>query len=165
MTKDMLLRLSAAAAILGGGLRVVVAFLNTADLQLRQIVYFVTDLMLIFGLCGIYLSRSNRLGVAGFLGFAASITGIMMVRSFGQSAYLVGASVTLLGVTVMSVAMLVTACFPKWAPILWIASLTVGVVGLFPFGTNWGVTLAGVMFGLGFIAAGIGLRCAHASFN
>jgi hypothetical protein len=157
MTRDMLLRLSAATAILGGGLRVVDAFLNNTDIYVQQVAYFVTDVMLIFGLCGIYLSRSNRLGLAGLLGFAASIIGILMVRSFGPGAYLVGASVTLLGIVVISVAMLARAAFPKSAPIFWIASLIVGMIGLLPFGINWGVTLAGVIFGGGFIAAGIDL--------
>jgi hypothetical protein len=158
MTRDALLRLSAVAAILGGGLRVVDGFLANADAHVQQVAYFVTDVMLIFGLCGIYLSRSNRLGLTGLLGFAFSIIGILIVRSFGQGAYLVGASVTLLGMVALSVVMLATGAFPKSAPILWIASLIVGVIGLPPFSVNWGLTLAGVIFGLGFIAAGISLR-------
>ena len=165
MPRDMLLRLSAAAAILGGCMRVVDAFVNKADTHLQQIAYFVTDAMLIFGLCGIYLSRSNRLGLAGLLGFAASITGILMVRTFGPGAYLLGASVTLLGVVVLGVAMLARAAFPKSGPVLWILSLIFGLIGLFPFAINWGVTLAGVIFGLGFIAAGIDLWTAPASLN
>ena len=87
-----------------------------------------------------------------------------MVRSFGQGAYLVGASVTLLGVVLMSLAMLVRAAFPKLAPMLWIASLIVGVTAL-PFRLNWGFTLAGIIFGLGFVAAGIYLKPARASLN
>ena len=83
-----------------------------------------------------------------------------MVRSFGPSAYLVGASVTLLGVVAISVAMLATATFPRPAPLLWIASLIIGLIGLLPVGMSWSVTLAGVLFGLGFIAAGISLRTA-----
>jgi hypothetical protein len=163
----MLLRLSAAAAILGGGLRVIDAFLNTADSYLQQVAYFVTDVMLIFGLCGIYLSRSNRLGLAGLLGFAISITGILMVRTFGPAGYLVGASVTLLGVVVLGVAgaMLVKVPFPRLAPALWIASMMIGVVGLFPGARSWGVTLAGVLFGLGFIIAGMALWPSPASVD
>src|SRR6267142_917167 len=158
MTRDTLLRLSAAAAILGGGLRVVDAFLDKADIHLQQLAYFVTDTMLIFGLCGIYLSRSNRLGLAGLLGFATSITGIVMVRSFGPRGYLIGASVTLLGVVVTGVTMLARTASSRSAPILWIVSLALGLIGLVPFGANWSFALAGVTFGLGFIAAGIELR-------
>jgi len=158
MTREMLLRLSAVAAMLGGGLRVVDAFLNNTDAHLQQTAYFATDVMLIFG---IYLSVSNRLGLAGLLGFVSSITGLLIVRSFGQSAYLVGASVTLLGMVVISVAMVARAAFPKSAPILWIASLIVGVIAL-PFRLTWGFTVAGIIFGLGFVAAGIYLKPARA---
>jgi len=154
----MLLRLSAVAAMLGGGLRVVDAFLNNTDAHLQQTAYFATDVMLIFG---IYLSVSNRLGLAGLLGFVSSITGLLIVRSFGQSAYLVGASVTLLGMVVISVAMVARAAFPKSAPILWIASLIVGVIAL-PFRLTWGFTVAGIIFCLGFVAAGIYLKPARA---
>jgi hypothetical protein len=38
---------------------------------------------------------------------------------------------------------------------LWIASLIFGVIGLSPKTMNWAVPLAGVTFGLGFIAAGL----------
>jgi len=130
------LRLSAAAAILGGGLRVADAFLDKSDIHLQQLAYFVTDTMLILGLCGIYLSRSNRLGLAGLLGFATSITGIVMVRSFGPRGYLIGASVTLLGVVVTGVTMLARTAFSRSASILWIVSLTLDLIGLVPFGAN-----------------------------
>jgi len=160
MTREVLLRLSAVAAILGGGLRVLDAFIN-GNMRVQQVAYFVTDTMLIFGLCGIYLSRSNRLGLVGLLGFVSSVIGLLIVRSFGQSAYLVGASVTLLGMVAISVAMLVRAAFQRLAPTLWIASLIVGVIAL-PFKLTWGFTVAGIIFGLGFVAAGISLKPSRA---
>jgi hypothetical protein len=160
MNKTTLLRLSAVAAILGGVLRIADAFLGSAGPQTQQLTYFATDVMLIFGLCGIYFSRSNRLGFAGLFGFFLAISGILMVRSaslsvFGLSAYLVGATVTLLGVDLISIIMLIRNAFPKIVPTLWIASLIFGVIGLSPKTMNWAVPLAGVTFGLGFIAAGV----------
>ena len=98
MTQDELLRLSAVAATLGGCMRVVDAFLDKADARIQSFAYFATDVMLIFGLCGIYLFCSSRLGLPGLLGFIAAITGLLMVRTFGPGAYLVGASIALLGV-------------------------------------------------------------------
>jgi hypothetical protein len=163
MSKDALVRLSAVAAILGGALRVVDGlFVSSAAPQIQQLAYFLTDLLLLFGLCGIYFTRSHRLGSAGLLGFVLSFLGILMVRSsaltvFGFSAYLVGASVTLFGVVAIGVAMLIHNAFPRWAPILWIISLVIGVIGLLPAAMGWGVTLAGVIFGIGFVAAGISL--------
>jgi len=163
MSKNTLLRLSGIAAIAGGALRVADGLLITsAAIPIQQFAYFFTDLMLMFGLCGIYLVRSNRLGLAGLVGFVFSFTGILMVRTsalslFGFSAYLIGASVTLLGVVGIGTAMLIHNVFPKLAPLLWIASLIIGVVSLLPIAMRWGVTLAGVTFGIGFIVAGISL--------
>jgi hypothetical protein len=163
LTKEDLVRLSAVAAIAGGALRVAdgLVIASTAP-QVQQLAYFVTDFLLLFGVCGVYLPRSQRLGVTGLAGFVLSFLGILMVRSlalnlFGFSAYLVGASVTLFGAVAIGMAMLWNNAFPKWAPILWMLSLIFGVIGLFPFAITWGVTAAGVTFGAGFIAAGISL--------
>jgi hypothetical protein len=160
MNKNTLLRLAAIAAILGGALRIGDAFITVSGTELQQFAYFATDVMLIFGLCGIYFSRSNRLGFAGLFGFFLAITGILMVRSsalsiFGVSAYLVGAAVTLLGVDLISIIMLIRGAFPKFVPSLWIISLIFGVVGMFGAAIHWAVPLAGITFGVGFIAAGI----------
>jgi len=162
MNKPTLLRLSAIAAILGGALRIGDAFFANSGTQLQQFAYLATDVMLIFGLCGIYFSRSNRLGFAGLFGFFLAITGILMVRSsalsvFGVSAYLVGAAVTLLGVDLISIIMLIRGAFPKFVPALWITSLIFGVIGMFGAAIHWAVPLAGIAFGLGFIAAGVHL--------
>jgi hypothetical protein len=163
MSKNILLRLSAVAAIAGGALRVVDGLLITsAAIQTQQFACFLTDLLLMFGLCGIYLTWSNRLGLAGFVGFVLSFTGILMVRSsalslFGFSTFLTGASVTLLGVVAIGAAMLIRNAFPKLAPTLWIASLIIGVAGFLPVAMSWGVTLAGGTFGIGFIVAVISL--------
>jgi hypothetical protein len=119
MSKDALVRLSAVAAIVGGALRVADGLVvASTSLQVQQFAYFFTDLMLLFGLCGIYLTRSHRLGLAGLVGFVLSFLGILMVRSsalslFGFSAYLVGALVTLLGVVAIGVAMLARNAFTK----------------------------------------------------
>ena len=163
MSKHSLLRLSAIAAIVGGALRVADGlFVTSAAPQTQQLAYFFTDLMLLFGLCGIYFTRSHRLGLAGLLGFVISFLGILMVRSsaisiFGFSAYLVGASVMLFGMVAIGIAMLVNHAFPKLPPLLWLASLIIGLIGLLPAAMAWAVTLAGVTFGIGFITAGISL--------
>jgi hypothetical protein len=160
LNRASLIRLAAVAAILGGALRIADAFLGSSGAQFQQLAYFATDVMLIFGLCGIYFSRSDRLGFPGLFGFVLAITGILMVRSaalsvFGLNAYLVGAAVTLLGVDLISIIMLIRGAFPKLIPILWIASLAFGVIGMFGAAASWAVPLAGVTFGVGFIAAGM----------
>jgi hypothetical protein len=160
MNKATLVRLAAIAAIVGGVLRIADAFLSSSGTHFQQLAYFLTDVMLIFGLCGVYFSRSNRLGFPGLFGFILAITGILMVRSaalsiFGLSAYLVGAAVTLLGVDLISIVMLIRGVFSKLVPALWIASLAFGVLGLFGAAASWAIPLAGITFGVGFIIAGI----------
>ena len=156
-------RLCGIAAIVGGALRVCDAFLAaTTAVYAQQIAYAVTDLMLLLGLCGIYLPRRKTLGLLGFLGFVASIAGLAIVRSsglsvFGTKSYLIGASVTLIGVVDMGAVMLARKAFPKLAPALWIASFFVGLIGLMSAKLGWAVALAGVIFGVGFVVAGINL--------
>jgi drug/metabolite transporter (DMT)-like permease len=156
-------RLGGAAAIAGGELRVADAYLAvTGAVRAQQIAYFITDLLLIVGLCGIYFPRRKTLGVAGLLGFAASIAGLFIVRTsglngLGSNSYLIGATVTLIGVVAMGTVMLVRKAFPKLGPALWIASFVVGLIGLLSPKLSWAVALAGVIFGIGFIAAGINL--------
>jgi hypothetical protein len=171
MSKETLVRLSALAAIAGGALRVADGLLvPSASAQVQQFAYFTTDLLLLWGLCGIYLTRSHRLGIAGFTGFVVFWIGIFMVRSstlslFGYSAYLIGATVTLLGAVALGADLLLHDVFPRWAPALWIAALILGMLGLRPAWAGWSVTLAGVIFGLGFIAAGISLLRERTSSN
>jgi drug/metabolite transporter (DMT)-like permease len=100
--------------------------------------------------------------VVGLLGFAASIAGLLIVRTsglngLGSNSYLIGATLTLIGVVAMGTVMLVRKAFPKLGPALWIASFVVGLIGLLSAKLSWAVALAGVIFGIGFIAAGINL--------
>ena len=163
MSKETLVRLSALAAIAGGALRVVDGLLvPSMSVPVQQSAYFVTDLLLLYGMCGIYLTRSRRIGFAGFAGFIVFWIGIFMVRSstlalFGYSAYQIGATVTLLGAVALGFEMLLRKIFPRLGPVLWTAALFLGMLSLHPAWAGWSVTLAGVAFGLGFIAAGTSL--------
>lgn len=158
---NLLLRLCGAAAIAGGGLRVADIFLAaTGAVRAQQIAYFVTDLLLMLGLCGVYFPRRKNLGVVGFLGFAASIAGLLIVRTsglygLGSNSYLIGATVTLIGVVAMGTVMLVRKAFPILGPALWIASFFVGLLGLLSAKLTWAVPLAGMIFGVAFIVAGM----------
>ena len=158
---NLLLRLFGAAALAGGGLRVADTFLAATNaVRAQQIAFFVTDLLLILGLCGVYLPRRKVLGVVGFLGFAASIAGLLIVRTSGliglrPNSYLTGATVTLVGTVAMDTVMLVRKAFPRLGPALWIASFIVGLIGLLSAKLTWAIPLAGVIFGVGFLMAGM----------
>ena len=158
-----MVQLGGAAAVAGGALRVADAYLAvTGTARTQQIAYFITDILLLFGLCGLYLVLRRALGIAGHLGFAAAVGGLFVVRAsslagFGQNGYVVGAAVTLVGVVAMGAAMMARTSFPRLGPALWIASFAVGLLGLISAKISWAVALAGVIFGAGFVAAGVAL--------
>jgi len=156
MRDAALLRLSGLAAIGGGLLRAANAFTaGLLDEHTLQISYFATDVLLIFGLIGIYLNCRKSTGVAGLAGFAMAVIGLLLVRSaavFGS--YAIAAAVTLLGTIILGAAMLADRALPRAAPLLWFASLAFGIAATLAPSLAWANAAAGVAFGLGFIAAG-----------
>jgi hypothetical protein len=157
------LRACAVAAVLGGALRVADSFLaGMVAVRTLQIAYFVTDVMLLAGLCGIYLGLRRTLGLSGFLGFVAAVTGLLIVRAsaliaVSSNSYFIGATVTLIGVVAMGLAMLLRTSFSRVGPVLWIASFALGLIGLASAKLSWTVVWAGVLFGVGFVVVGINL--------
>ncbi len=106
MSDGTLLRISAAAAMIGGVLRIGGTFAGGLSEHDAQLFYFVTDLFLLAGLTGIYLSQRGSLGIIGFGGFAIAVFGILMIRSgalFGG--YGIGAAIAIIGFAVLGVAM------------------------------------------------------------
>jgi hypothetical protein len=140
-------RVLGVAAIAGGALRVVDAF-ATAWPQVA-LLYLVTDVLLLAGATGLWLARRATLGLAGMIGLGVFAIGIVMVRvsAFGIGAYQTGATVALLGLAVYATETLVTRRGWLWAPLAWLAALAAGLAG--------SSVPAGVLFGIGFIAAGL----------
>lgn len=156
-------RVAGAAAIAGGALRVVDAYIAaTSDTRVQQVVYFVTDVLLLVALCGIFLAFRHAWGVPGHLGFLIAGGGLLIVRAsaltdFGQNGYLVGATVTLVGVVCMGLVLITRVRFPRLGPAMWVASFAVGLLGLLSPAMGWAIVLAGVIFGAGFVAVGSAL--------
>ena len=82
MQAPTLIRLSAAAAIVAGTLRIGSAFLGARlGTTAAELLYLVIDTGFVLAILGAYLSRHVQLGIAGFVGFllalcaAASIVG------------------------------------------------------------------------------------------
>jgi hypothetical protein len=159
MPTTMLYRLAGVAAILAGLLRAIDAFafmfLTGGD---TDKLFLVTDIFLLFALIGIYAHEHRAVGWAGLAGFAVALVGIVMVRSAGASidAYVYGAATVAVGMAVLGVAMLVGRAAFRVAPILWIVALA-AAVPVYWIESDWLFELAGVAFGLGFVAAGVEL--------
>lgn len=163
MNAQQLFTLSGAAAIAGGLLRIFVAFPLVTDPVTLEWLYTSIDVLLLFGLMGIYLSRAERLGFLGFAGFAVAVAALSFIGGpdadpFGFSTYEQGATSLAIAMVGLSIAWLQRGERPIWAPLCWIGSVVaVGVFALIPGLASYGVMAAGVLFGLGFALAGIDL--------
>ena len=149
-----LLRASGVSAIAGGALRIADSFADLPPAALA-LLYLATDVFLLAGIAGFWIGRLGRIGIVGRIGLAVFVAGILMVRAsaFGLGAYQTGATVALLGLAIHSVEALFRG--PLWAPIAWLGALAAGIAGAAGFASTAMTAFAGVLFGLGFIAAGI----------
>lgn len=162
VTYPSLIRLGAMAALLGGTLRFGSSFIPWVEGSAPlESLYFVIDVALLFGLITIYLVCAERLGWLGLTGFVIAAIGQAAIIGpdhvpFGIDVYFVGAQIIVAGLALMSVDMLRRAAVPVWVAGFWIAvpflSLGLGLLDPTPYG--WGYFLGGLLFSLGFIAAG-----------
>jgi hypothetical protein len=165
MSDAALLRVLGWAAILGGALRIASAFIPWAPAQAwLEILYLAIDVFLLFGLMGVYLAHRDRVGVIGFVAFAIAETGIAsivgpdgVVPAYGIDTYQLGVLVIAVGLTFFAIVQVVARAGPPWAPLCWVASMIVGVGGSFGGNPEIGFLIGGVLFGAGFVLAGLTL--------
>jgi len=162
VTYSTLTRLGAIAALTGGGFRFGSSFIPWVEGSVPlEILYFVTDVALLFGLFAIYLARADRLGLLGLVGFAVAAVGQAAIIGpdhvpFGIDVYGVGVQLIVGGLFLLGINLLRKSAYPAWVAGFWIAvpfvSLGLGVLDPTPYG--WGYFLGGILFSLGFVAAG-----------
>jgi hypothetical protein len=154
---NTILRAGGLAAVAGGVLRAIDTFVAEVLPQgPLATLYFVTDMFLLAGVAGLWWKRRATLGIAGAAGLAIFVLGILAVRAsaLGVGSYQLGATIALLGLALYSVETLITHRAAVWAPVAWLVSLAAGIaatLGLQPVALT---ALAGVAFGVGFVAAG-----------
>jgi hypothetical protein len=158
MRAQALFRLGGIAAIAGGAMRagepLLKAMLAGNSLLLC---YFAIDVFLLLGLIGWYAWRTEKLGIAGLAGFVAGVTGILVIRSadlFAPEGYRIGAALLLAGLVVMNTPALIRRERPICPPLLWLAAF---VCGLGALAYPALALVAGTVFGIGYIFAGISL--------
>lgn len=159
MTGAGLLKAGAAAAILGGGLRIFTPMLSGVDgVVWTEVLYFIIDVLLLFALLAIYLERLEAFGFLGGLCFAvaivalASIVGPDPVR-WGINFYHLGALV-LSGSLAALAAVMLYGQVHRRAAMFWLVSFAAGLWAFMAI-SQIGFTIAGILFGLGFVAAGV----------
>lgn len=157
MTRPFLVA-AGAAAMLGGALRIVAMLTTHAfTAQTLSCFYYAIDVLLMLGLTGWYVSRAGKLGASGLIGFVVSTAAILMIRStnlFGTQTYVLGSALLLGGLGIMNLPTLLRRDGSIVAPALWVASLASGIVAA-AFASL--TALAALLFGLGFVTAGVEL--------
>jgi hypothetical protein len=160
MRDQTLFRMLGVAAIVGGALRVGSAFIpwSPNDVWLEALA-FVIDVLLLFGLMGLYFAHRAKLGLAGFAAFALAEIGIASIvgpdtSAFGIDTYQAGVAAISLSLSLLAIVMLTRRAGPMLAAACWIASTIVGIAGSALGLGELGFLAGGVLFGLGFVAAG-----------
>jgi hypothetical protein len=164
MNTDQLFRLSGIAAITGGVLRIISAFTLVTDPIQQQWLWVIIDVFLTLGLIGIYVSRADKLGFLGLASFVIAMAALSFIGGpdadpFGFSTYEQGAITLVIALIGLSLAWLRSGERPLAAPICWFASaLAAGVMARLPAPLpDYAFFTAGVLFGAGFVSAGLPL--------
>jgi len=161
MSPQQLYRAAAVAALLGGAARIFAAFPFIDDPVTLEWLYTAIDILLLFGLMGIYLIRAARLGLLGAASFAIAVAALSFIGGpdadpFGFSTYEQGAATLAIAMVGFSLAWLRARETPYWPALCWFASvIAAGVMALLPAPIpDYGLAAAGVLFGAGFMFAG-----------
>ena len=159
MPPKAIYRVLGVAAVAGGSLRIVSSFTGSVlSATVLDQLYFATDVLLMLGIAGWYFSRAERLGTPGITGLVVSVFALSMIRSaslFGPHGYMQGAALLLAGLIVMNLLTLFRRDGTIVPTVLWLVSLVVAGMAFLASGPL--AAVAGVLFGLGFVAAGIEL--------
>lgn len=158
-----LFKLAGTAAIAGGVLRIVASLSWADDAVTMEWLYATIDVLLLFGLMGIYLARAERLGFLGLASFGIAAAALSFIGGpdadpFGFSTYEQGAAALAIAMVGLSIAWVRAGERPLAPAFCWFASvICVGALNLIPPLSQYGFMLAGALFGLGFALAGIAL--------
>jgi hypothetical protein len=163
MNYAALYRLSGLAALAGGSLRIATSLPLIQDPVTLEWLYTGIDVLLVFGLIGIYLARAERLGFLGLTSFGVAVAALSFIGgpdadTLGFSTYEQGAAVLAIALIGLSLAWIRTGERPLAPTFCWIGSvIAVGVLNYIPPLSAYGMPLAGALFGLGFVLAGLAL--------
>lgn len=162
MRDEQLLKVLGSVAILGGALRTGSSFIPWDGSAQIEALAFVIDVALLFGLMGIYLAVREQVGWFGFAAFALAETGVASIvgpdaQAFGIDTYQAGVVAISVGLAALGLAMLLTRAGFAVTSICWITSLIVGASGGAIEQATLGILVGGILFGLGFVAAGLRL--------
>ena len=158
MNTRTLLRIGAGAAILAGVLRAAGSFAFGGSEVVRQSLYFVIDLLLLLGLFTAYAQNHDALGPLGATGFLTGAAGILLVRSSraipGLDLYPAGALGVAIGWALLSVDWWRRANGAWFVLLLFVLSITTGLVGQATPRLAVLFVASGVIFGAAMVGVG-----------
>jgi hypothetical protein len=156
------------AAILGGAMRAAASFLFDAGGEIqRQSLYFAIDLLILFGVLGVYAQNHQAVGRWGAGGFLTTVVGILLVRSSGAvpglDLYPAGALLVAIGWVLLSFRWWKTNRGPVFVPVLFVVSIITGLIGQIAPRAAILSVVSGVIFGAALIGAGLQLLASSRS--
>ncbi|MBL4788419.1 MAG: hypothetical protein JKY60_05020 [Kordiimonadaceae bacterium] len=163
MTHRHLLRLSAFLAILGGGARVLFAYIPWGpDSPRLEALYAFEDTAMLFGLMGIYLASADKTGWIGLIGFALAAAGLASIVGpdavmFDIEFYQIGGTIAMMGLALLGIARLRNGVGPMAIALIWPIAFAVGILGTLTMNPLLGFIIPGILFGGGFVATGLHL--------
>jgi hypothetical protein len=161
MSRTNFIRWCGLAAMLAGVLRVITSFMPSIASVELQIVYFTIDVLLLVGIIGLYGFQKHETGRWGFFGFMLALIGASLlighdvVVNAVALLYPVAAFLFAVGISVLAIRSWASNTLPHWASALLIASTLLGILGYGIKGFDILFVVSGVIFGIGFIGAGL----------
>lgn len=158
MQIQTLYRLSGFSALIGGLLDMCAhAIPYTENSAPLEAYYAVTDILLMFGIFGLYLAHAQKTALLGFIGFVITATGIGSIIGpdaimFDTNFYEVGITAVTIGVLIYSISLFRAKILTPTA-IAWLLMAVIGIAGS-ALGFALSFKIAGILFGLGFVLGG-----------
>jgi hypothetical protein len=153
MNTSTFVRWSGVAAIITGIFGIIAALGTGAS---APWIYVVSNVATVIALLGIYLFQRESAGVFGLIAFLVAFAGALLLTF--NYALEMSTMVYALGLVLLAIAALRAGSFPRWVPWMWLAATIVGIPGTFlPDLQNTLFLLGAILFGVGFIGAGLSL--------
>jgi hypothetical protein len=161
LSSTTLIRWGGLAAVLAGALRAAVSFWPSSDPDVAvELLYLLIDILILFGILGVYGFLGEQSGVAGFLGFLVAVIGTAIITGpdgeiGGVDMYAAGSAMLALGLVLLAVGSWKAARLPHWVSVLWVLTAVLGLVGGAVESLDSLFVVSGVAFGVSFIGAGV----------
>ena len=138
----------------------ITSFMPTIGSVALQVVYFTIDALLLVGIIGLYGFQKQETGRWGFFGFMLALIGAgLLIGHDVDNAivllYPVAAFLFAVGTSVLAIRSWAAKTLPRWASAFLITSTFVGILGYVIKGFDVLFVISGVIFGIGFIGAGL----------